>query len=347
MDPVRLAIVGLGVIGKRHMQALSNVEEAELGAIADPNAEVRELAQQNGVAFYAETADMLAQAKPDGVLVCTPTEHHVQPVLAVLEAGAHVLVEKPIAATLEAAETIIEAANKASRHVLVGHHRRYYSVVQHTRELLQNGELGTLIGVSGQWATRKADAYFEPDWRQLRSSGPVLTNLIHEFDTLRYCCGEIRTVSALLKSGLRGHPKEETAAVILEFESGAVGTFLLSDSAPSPWTWEQATGENPNFPKSGQNVYRFLGSKAALEFPHLILWSAETPADWNQPLTPKPLPTDSNDAYVAQIKHFCQVISGAEPPRISAQDAARTLAATLAVFESAENGQAVRPSHIT
>ena len=105
--------------------------------------------------------------------------------------------------------------------------------------------------------------------------------------------------------------------------------------------------ENLNFPKSGQNVYRFLGSKAALEFPHLILWSAETPADWNQPLTPKPLPTDSNDAYVAQIKHFCQVISGAEPPRISAQDAARTLAATLAVFESAENGQAVRPSHIT
>ena len=204
MAPVRLALIGLGVIGKRHLQALSEVEEAELVAITDTNPGVQELAQQLGVGFY----------------------------------------------------------------------------------------------------------------------------------------------SALLKSGLRGHPKEETAAIALEFESGVLGTILLSDSAPSPWTWEQATGENPNFPQSGQNVYRFLGSKAALEFPRLTLWSSETTADWNHPLTPKAFPTDWYDAYVAQCKHFCQVISGAESPRITAQDATRTLAATLAVFESGETGQAASPANI-
>lgn len=346
MAPVRLALIGLGVIGKRHLQALSEVEEAELVAITDTNPGVRELAQQLGVGFYSETQDMLAQAKPDGALVCTPTEHHLQPVLAALDAGAHVFVEKPIAATLAEAEAIIQAVNGRSPQVLVGHHRRYYPVIQRTRELIQSSELGALIGISGQWATRKADAYFDPEWRRLRSSGPVLINLIHEFDTLRYCCGEIRKVSALLQSGLRGHPKEETAAVALEFESGVLGTILLSDSTPSPWTWEQATGENPNFPKSGQNVYRFLGSKAALEFPRLTLWSSETTADWNHPLTPRVFRTDWNDAYVAQCKHFCQVISGAESPRITAQDATRTLAATLAVFESAETGQAASPANI-
>ncbi len=341
MAKVKLALVGLGVIGKRHLSAISQVEEAELVAVVDTNAEVGPLAQEQGVGFYSNTSDMLAHTKPEGVLVCTPTEHHLQPVLDAVQAGAHVLVEKPIAATLDEATAIIQAANSALRQVLVGHHRRYYEVLQRTQELIQGGELGDLIGVSGQWTTRKAEAYFEPKWRQLRSSGPVLINLIHENDILRYCCGEIHKVSAMIQSGLRGHAKEETAAVAIEFESGALGTFLLSDAACSPWTWEQATGENPNFPESAQNVYRFVGTKASLEFPNLALWSSHSGVDWHQLMASTPIATQLTDAYIAQCRHFCRVIRAEEPPRITAEDATRTLAATLAVFDSAELGQEV------
>jgi len=156
------------------------------------------------------------------------------------------------------AQAIIKTSGEVSRHMLVGHHRRYYEVIQRTRELLRDGTLGQLVGVTGQWTTRKADVYFEPEWRQLRSSGPVLINLIHEIDMLRYCCGEIRTLSAIFQSGLRGHPKEESAAVIMEYESGVLGRVynqhfktekrpVLSHSGRRPGIQKQNTHWIPVF----------------------------------------------------------------------------------------------------
>ena len=110
----------------------------------------------------------------------------------------------------------------------------YYGVIQKTRELIRGGAIGELVGMHGMWTVCKADSYIEPSWRHLRSSGPVLINLIHEIDSLRYICGDIVSISARVANGLRNHPKEETAAVLMEFEGGALGTFLLSDATPSP-----------------------------------------------------------------------------------------------------------------
>ncbi|MEO1841478.1 MAG: Gfo/Idh/MocA family oxidoreductase, partial [Pseudomonadota bacterium] len=226
---------------------------------------------------------------------------------------------------------------------LVGHHRRYSEQIQQTKRMMESGVLGELVGVTGIWAVRKTDAYFEPEWRKQRTSGPVLINLIHEIDTLRYVCGEIVSLSAKVSKGIREHPKEETTALLFEFQSGALGTFLLSDVTPSPWTWEQATGENPNFPKTSQNVYRFIGSKASLDFPNLVLWRhAGNEPDWLHEISPEVIESEIEDAYVEQIHHFCAVIKSKEEPRINAVDAMKTLKATLAVFEASEKGVGIR-----
>ena len=343
MVKTRLALVGAGVIGRRHLKAIGDVPEAELVAISDTNAEAESLARDNEVPFFSSTEDMLSTQRPNGVFVCTPTEVHLQPVLSALKSKAHVLVEKPITASMEEAELIIRSAQENAREVLVGHHRRYYGMIQKVRELIRGGGLGHLVGISGLWAVRKPDAYYEPDWRKQRSSGPILINLIHEIDLLRYLCGELVSISAKTRRGLRSHPKEETAAVLLEFVDGAVGTFLLSDVAPSPWTWEQAVGENPDFPKSAQNVYRFIGSKAALDFPNLVLWQhGDDHRDWIHEISPEPITVEFEDPYVSQCRHFCAVINGNEQPRITAVDAAKTLRATLAVFEAADKGTEIR-----
>ena len=341
MKSATLALIGCGVIGRRHLKAIAATPEARLVAIVDPVPEVEKIARDMGAAFFTSAEDLFRAQQPQGVIVGTPTDHHLRPVLAALEAGAQVMVEKPIAATMAEARSILCAAEKASRHVLVGHHRRYYSVTQKARQLVRDGVLGQLVGVSGQWTTRKADAYFAPTWRQQRASGPGLINLIHEIDTLRYICGEISSISARVQRGIRDHPKEETAAVLITFQSGALGTFLLSDVTPSPWTWEQATGENPNFPSSGQNVYRFVGSDRALDFPNLTLWNPDGKADWNHPLRPESLPIELDDAFQAQCRHLCAVIQDEEDPRVTAAAAARTLAATLAVFDSEKTGKQV------
>ena len=118
---------------------------------------------------------------------------------------------------------------------------------------------------------------------------------------------------------------------------------MLSDVTPSPWTWEQATGENPNFPKTSQNVYRFIGSKASLDFPNLVLWRhAGNEPDWLHEISPEVIESEIGDAYAEQIRHFCAVIKGKEEPRINAVDATKTLKATLAVFEASEKGVGIR-----
>ncbi len=345
MDKVRLALIGAGFIGQRHLKSISVVERAELVAIVDTNPVIEQMAVETGAAFYTETGAMLKDIEPEGVFVCTPTDLHLQPVLESLRAGAHVLVEKPITSTMDEAEEIVDMSEKSSRHVLVGHHRRYYENVNETKKLIHEGALGKLLGVSGQWTDNKHDAYFEPEWRKVRAAGPILTNLIHEIDTLRYMCGEIASVSAKLQSGLRGHPKEETAAILLNFESGALGTFLISDATPSPWTWEHATGETPYIPHYGENVLRFVGSKAALDFPNLRLWKhiSETP-DWYHELTPQPIDNQLCNAFEAECADFCEVIAGQQAPRITAADAARSLAVVLAIFEAADSRSEVEIS---
>ncbi|MBH55106.1 MAG: oxidoreductase [Opitutaceae bacterium] len=341
-DRVRLALIGAGVIGQRHLKSIAVVERAELVAIVDTNPAVEQIAAESSVPFFRATGAMLKEVKPEGVFVCSPTDLHLQPVLESLRSGAHVLVEKPITATLDEAEEIIELSEKTSRHVLVGHHRRYYENVNETKKLIQNGALGKLLGLSGLWTDNKHDAYFEPEWRKVRAAGPVLINLIHEIDMLRYMCGEIVSVSAKLQTGLRGHPKEETAAILLNFENGTLGTFLISDATPSPWTWEHATGDTPSYPHYGVNVLRFVGSEAALDFPNLRLWkhNGEIP-DWQHELTPQAIDIQLCNAFEAECAHFCEVIAGEQAPRITAADAAGSLAVVLAIFEAADSGKEV------
>lgn len=342
MDKTRLALVGAGVIGKRHLAAIRTCPEIELVALCDPFPGAAETASIHDVPLHKDIDDMLRTEAPHGVIVATPTEHHLEPASKALEAGAHVLVEKPITATLQEADRLIQLSASRGRHVLVGHQRRYYDCVHQARTIVQGGQLGKLVGLCGQWTTRKADEYYTPDWRKRQAAGPVLTNLIHEIDCLRYICGEITSVSGTTSNAVQGFEKEDVAALVLEFANGAIGTFFLSDQAISPWTWEFATGENAACPKTGQNATRFMGTQAALEFPNLVLWRHETDQkDWTQPFVSEPLTQSIGDAYHAQMSHFGAVIRGECEPRIDAADAAKSLNATVAIFEASETGRKV------
>ncbi len=343
MTTLKLGLIGAGVIGSRHLGAMSrSTAGVELIGIADPVAAATSVADQWGVPFYTDASAMLADLPLDGVIVATPTEHHLQPTLNALRAGVHVLVEKPITPTTEEAEQIIGLSAETGVHVLVGHHRRYYEQLNRARELISGGELGTLLTVSGQWNMRKHESYYEPLWRHKWQAGPVLTNLIHDMDTLRFLCGDVETITAETSHASRGLEKEDVAALILRFKSGALGTFILSDQASSPWSWEYATGETSFFPKTGQNAMRFMGSEASLEFPNLVLWHHNNlTADWNHALHRQEIPLALADAFKAQIDHFCDVIRGDQPPLISAHDATDTLRSTLAVLESAKKSHRV------
>ncbi|MGI9436207.1 MAG: Gfo/Idh/MocA family protein [Geminicoccaceae bacterium] len=342
-DPLHIGLIGAGVIGRKHGHYLKASPDCDLVAIADPSTHAEAFAAEHRASHYADFRDMLDREKLDGVIIAAPNDLHETTGIAVAAHGLPMIVEKPIAADLEAAVRLTAAADKAVVPILVGHHRRYNPRAQRARMLVREGVLGQLVAVNMVWGVRKPTPYFDASWKRLPGGGPILINLIHEIDLLRFICGEITEVMAFSSNTIRCFDVEDSASVVLRFESGALGTVLISDTAPSPWSWEQATGENhPTFPENEQNPSRFFGTEAAMEFPRLKIWRHDGAVDWYSPLTSEALPLPKVDVYTEQVAHFARVIRGEEEPIITGEDASRSLAATLAAIEAARSKKVVR-----
>lgn len=348
MSRLRLAVIGAGLIGKKHIELAASSSDCELAAICDENPAARDIAVRYNTRFYSSVYPLLVEQPLDGVIIAAPTNLHAPLAVACAERGIHLLVEKPIASTMDQAQQIIRAAEQNNVRVLVGHHRRHNALVQHTQAIVSSGQLGKLVAVSAMFTLYKPDDYFNVRWRQEPGGGPILINLIHDLDNLRFICGEIESVYAAASSRGRAFQVEDTASITLQFENGALGTVLVSDTTPAPWSYEMTSGENPVYPNYPQDCYHFLGTNGSLAFPSMTLWqypSSVTPG-WHQPLLEQRIEVSRNDALVAQLEHFCRVIRGETSPLASAQEGARTLAATLAVLESARRGSPVVVSEL-
>lgn len=341
-NKVGIALVGAGVIGKRHLMALQQIDELELLGIADAAPSTGRLAAEYSVPFFETAEKLIDSLNPAGVIVATPTEHHFEPTAYALRNDAHVLVEKPIMATLDEAEKVIALSLEKNRHVLVGHQRRYYGLVKRAKEIIAQDSFGQLVAVSGQWNMRKHDSYYDPDWRKKWQAGPILTNLIHEMDLLRYIVGDIVSLSADIGHTVQGFEKEDCAAINLRFANGVLGSFIISDQTHSPWAWESATGENLHFPRTGENCIRFMGTSASLDFPNLRVWSTQgADPEWRNNLHAVNGELPLEDPYVEQLRHFAQVINGQHRPVVNARDATETLRAVLSVYKSADTGRRI------
>ena len=349
MPPVRIAVIGAGLIGVRHARIAAAEPTVELAAIVDPAPSAGALAQELGCPWYRDVAEMLASARPDGAIVGVPNTLHVPVGKACAEAGVHMIVEKPVAETVEAGLDLVAAAERAGVHMLVGHHRRYDPAVEGARAIIAGGEIGRVVAVSAVWGARKPDAYWSVAWRREAGGGPILINLIHDIDCLRHMVGEIVEVQAVTSSAVRGFPVEDTAAILLRFAGGALGTVTLSDAAPSPWNWEAASNDNPGISPSWQDCYQVMGTDGALAFPNLAVWrhaSAQGPGGWELPLLKEPRRIGPRMALAAQMRHFAAVIRGEETPRITGRDGLATLAATMAVHEAARTRAPVVPASV-
>lgn len=344
MTPLRIAIAGAGVIGRTHIAAALAEPGCRLVGIADADAAAREAAPAGDVPRFADLAPLLDAARPEAVILATPNALHVPQALACLARGLPVLVEKPVADTVADAAALAAAAARAGVPVLVGHHRRHNPIIARARELVAGGRLGRVLTATVLCNLRKPDAYFDVAWRRQKGGGPVLINLIHEIDLLRHLLGEIDGVQALTAHHGRSLPVEDTAAVLLRFAGGTLATVTLSDATPAPWSWDLAAGENPAFRGAPASSHMFAGTAASLSLPDLTLWSYDGAGGWHSPLVRQSAAVPTGDPYAAQLRHFIAVARGKAAPLVSADDAARTLAATIAVHQAAAGGATICPS---
>ncbi|MDA8248218.1 MAG: Gfo/Idh/MocA family oxidoreductase [Rhodospirillales bacterium] len=338
MSTPRLAVIGAGVIGRMHIDLLAGGAVGSLAAVVDPSPAATALAAGRGVPWFADHPDMLESVRPDGVVIATPNALHTPVALDCLARGVPVLIEKPIADTVAAAQQVVEASRRTGVPVLVGHHRRHNPVIRRAREAIAAGLLGRLVSVSVLATMLKPDSYFDIGWRREKGGGPVLINLIHEIDLLRFLCGEIDGIQAMSSNAVRGFAVEDTAAVLLRFRSGALASIALSDAAASPWSWDLVSGELAAMARQHRDTHFLCGTEGSLSLPTLEHWRYAGARGWHAPLSAARLDCAPADPYARQLLHFGRVIRGEEAPLVSAEDATRTLAATLAVQVAAARG---------
>src|SRR6187200_459619 len=201
--PTRIAVIGAGLIGRKHLGILKEDPAFAVAGIADPAPQAEAYARENGFAYFKDTEALFDTAKPDGVVIANPNALHRETAILCIARKIPAIVEKPIADTLADARAIVEAAAKGNVPVLTGHHRRHNPIMQAARDVVASGTLGQVVAANGTWLHRKPDDYFDVTWRREAGGGPILINAIHDIDCLRMLCGDVETVSAAASSATR------------------------------------------------------------------------------------------------------------------------------------------------
>ena len=345
MQKVRIAVAGAGLIGLRHIEETQKSAGCALAAVVDPSPKAAEVAREAGVPLYPSLGELFAKDRPDGVVLATPNQLHVENALECIRAGIPALVEKPVAHNLAEGLRLCEAAERANVKLLVGHHRPHSPILHKAVEIVRSGVLGRVVAVIGSAMFYKPDHYFEEaPWRREPGGGPILLNMIHEVGNLRAMAGEIVAVQAFASSAVRGFPVEDTVAINLRFANGALGTFLLSDTAASAKSWEQTSRENKSYPTyADEDCYVIAGTDGSLAVPTMRLktYAAKTDRSWWQPFQTSVVAFERADPLARQIEHFGAVIRGEAEPLVTARDGLRNLHVTEAIVEAARTGRIV------
>ena len=348
MARVRIAVAGAGVIGQRHIEEIGKCADAALAAIVDVSPRAADVARSTGVPLHPSLDALLAKDKPDGVVLATPNQLHVEQGLQCIAAGVPVLIEKPLAHVYAEGMKLCEAAERAHAKVLVGHHRRHSPILHKAVEIVRSGVLGPLVGVLGSAVFYKpeTEGYFDGpnEWRRKPGGGPILLNLIHEIGNLRAMVGEIVAVQAFASNATRGFEVEDTVAINLRFDNGALGAFLLSDTGASPKSWEQTSQEDKAYPTyADEDAYTIVGAKGSLGVPTMRIHYYESIENrsWFKPFRTRTETLERADPLALQIRHFVAVIRGEQAPLVTCRDGLMNLRVTDAISEAARTGRMV------
>ena len=315
-----LIVMGSGLIGLRHIEVIKAHPDCKLAGVIEPDTSRH---TDPEICYFTSIDDV--DVEVDGAIIATPTFLHKDNGIAAAKRGWHMLIEKPVTATPEEALALSEAVDTAGLHCLVGHHRRQHPAIHKLKEIVQDGRIGTIVTSSLIWAMRKPDDYFQNNWRSTDGS-PVMINLIHDIDLIRFVLGEIDDIQAIAGKSLRDGGRVESGAILMRMASGLTATISFADTTPSPWGFEAGINENPHIAESFQDMWWITGTKGAVSFPSLTLWTGAS--HWGESPVPTKIDVPSITPLMQQITHFLAVMAGEEAPLITISDAAASLAAT-------------------
>ncbi len=236
----RVAVIGVGSMGKNHVRNYSEMPGVELVAVVDADPELAtRLGQACHVPAYSDYFEMIDQTKPEAVSIAVPTSLHYQVAKDVLELGCHVLVEKPIASTTEQAQSLIEQANQLGLILMVGHIERYNPAIIELKRRLDKNELGRIFQIHarrlGPFPTRIQDV------------GVIMDLAPHDLDIMRYLTGrEVSNVHAETNQILH-ETQDDLFAGLVRFDNGILGVLEINWLTPTKIRELYVTGERGMF----------------------------------------------------------------------------------------------------
>ena len=332
MANLRAGVLGLG-IGKQHALAYQHHPNVDLVAICDTNTQLMAdfcAEKRLDVHRYGSYADMLRREHLDIVSVCTPDHLHVDHLLPALEAGCHVMQEKPLATSMEDACRMVDAVDRSGKMVMLNHIYRQDPMFREAERLCTTGGLGTLLYLESDFLSNKHRQYDAAPWHKHEPSvrHPLVGTGCHNVDLLRAMAGDIDEVEAMGSNlAYPGYAADDIFVAMMHFKNGAIGKVAISYSGVRP------KGEPCP-------TLQVLGSKGAIKNNRLYI-GAEQEGPWETLTTETPVPL-----LRTSIGRFIECVLTGQQPKINVHDGARNLAVCLAGVESRKTGKAVRPLQV-
>lgn len=328
--PLKVVIASLGGIGRRHLANFQHVAPAVRPIVWHQHSRPGSGSPSAADTVVYSLEGALAE-RPDAALVTGPSSTHVETALALARHGVHLLVEKPLADTLDGVAELIDTCRARGVLLAVGYCFRFYAPLQAVRDAIRDGRLGRVLSL------RAEVGRYLPDWRpgqdyrttvsgQRSLGGGVLLELSHEIDYPRWLLGEITTVTArVARLGDLAVDVEDTAELLVSFKDGAVGSIHLDMLQRAPVRTCRIVGTEATLIwDGGTHKVRMLTAEA----PDGTVLYAGTAADYDE-------------MYRVELRHFLDAVGGAEFPGATGEDGRRALEIALAAQRSSDERRVV------
>jgi len=339
MSAISFAIVGCGHIANKHIEAIRNIPNTDLIAVCDTNPErLKEYTEKHNVRGYLSLEDMLEkETELDVVNICTPSGLHAPLAVQAAAAKKHIIVEKPIALTLEDADRIIQACADNGVKLSVVHPNRFRPAVMELKKLKDQGLFGKLSHVNATVRWNRNQAYYDQaPWRGTKAmdGGVLMNQAIHNLDLMYWLAGPVEEVQAYNATRLRNIEAEDVSVAVLKFKDGTLG-IIEAAATIYPKNYEESLSI---FGETGSAV---ISGRTANWIKHLIFEgvSEEEAATIIERVDQDPYGTPGHQRIIADM---ADAIHEDREPLVTGQDGRNALQLVLTVYEAAEKNAPVK-----
>jgi UDP-N-acetyl-2-amino-2-deoxyglucuronate dehydrogenase len=342
-EDIGFAIIGAGMVARYHATAIERTPGARLVAVCrSDRARAEETAAQFGVPCLAGYTELVARDDVDAVCICTPSGLHADQTIAAARAGKHVLVEKPMALTLAAADAMIVACAQAGVRLGVALQRRAEPEFQHLQAAIAAGELGQIVLGSINMPYLRPQSYYDSaSWRgtwALDGGGALMNQGIHLVDLLLWLLGDAAEVRATAATLAHAIEVEDCVTTMLRFASGALGSIVATTAAAPGFPHRvEIYGDRGGVQIEGEQVVRW---EAIGQEPRTAARAGQEPIAAGAGASPTGI---GAIGHTRLLGDFAAAIREGRDPLAPGCEGRRSLALVLAVYEAARMGQSVQP----